>query len=56
MKNKTGQIRYTNQDSPLRRKGCLAVRKAVANALAPAYRPRKEGYANWMTLAVKGFK
>jgi len=30
--------------------------KAVAGEPAPAYRPGKEGYADWVILAVQGFK
>ena len=31
-------------------------KKAVAGAPAPAYRPGKEGYADWVILAVEAFK
>jgi IS5 family transposase len=31
-------------------------KKAVAGEPAPAYRPGKEGYADWVILAVQGFK
>jgi hypothetical protein len=31
-------------------------KKAVAGEPAPAYRPGKEGYTDWVILAVQGFK
>jgi IS5 family transposase len=31
-------------------------KKAVAGELAPAYRTGKEGYADWVIIAVQGFK
>jgi hypothetical protein len=32
------------------------VKKAVAGEPVPAYRPGKDGYADWVILAVQGFK
>ena len=56
LRSEAGRIGCANQDLPLRRDDRLALQKTVAGEPAPAYRPGIDGYADWVILAVQGFK